>query len=87
MSVEEIRRAFYNLLIDEFEFSEDELKGDARLREDLELDSLDYVDLIAVLQRDFGIRLRGDERLKQVKTLDDVVNLIAQLLAEKKEGS
>jgi acyl carrier protein len=43
-----------------------------RLREDLELDSLDAVDMVVVLERTFGLRIRQEEALGTLRTLEDL---------------
>ncbi|MFE0138093.1 acyl carrier protein [Streptomyces sp. NPDC059037] len=55
------------------------------LREDLGLDSMDYVDLITVLERELGQRVER-EQLAYVRTVGDVVDLV-RTLASKRDGS
>jgi len=38
----------------------------------LGLDSLDIVDLIVALQKQFKIQIREDERVRTIRTLEDV---------------
>ena len=58
-----------------FELSEQEITYEARLYEDLDLDSIDAVDLIVQLQSITGRKFNPDE-FKQVRTIEDVVNVI-----------
>jgi len=69
-------------LVDEFELDPDRLKPDARLIEDLGFDSLDYVDLVVVLQKAFGVNLREEPRIREVRTLGDVHRLVITLKRE-----
>ncbi|MEU4997058.1 acyl carrier protein [Streptomyces sp. NPDC021622] len=55
------------------------------LREDLGLDSMDYVDLITVLERELGQRVER-EQLAYVRTVGDVVDLV-RALASKRDGA
>ena len=69
-------------LVDEFELDPDRLRPDARLIEDLGFDSLDYVDLVVVLQKAFGVNLREEPRVREVRTLGDVHRLVITLKRE-----
>jgi acyl carrier protein len=52
------------------------------LREDLSMDSMDYVELITVLERDLGQRVER-EQLSYVRTVGDVVDLVCELTAKR----
>ncbi len=71
MNAEEICARIDALLVDEFELDEDAVTPDARLREDLDLDSLDAVDLIVALEKNFGLRIE-DKAMAEMKTLGDL---------------
>ncbi len=67
-------------LIDEFEVPEDVIAPDKRLREDLELDSLDAVDMIVALEQ--GLKIRVDEEeAKQIRTVGDIYDFVEKMLA------
>ena len=51
---------------------------DSLLVEDLEMDSLDFVDLVVVLQKAFGIKLREDPKVRQIRTLGDLHALVLE---------
>ncbi|MCP4344448.1 MAG: acyl carrier protein [Desulfobacterales bacterium] len=65
-----------------FEIEEDDLKPEANIFEDLGLDSLDVVDLVVALQKKFGVEIRTDEKIKEIRTLEDISNFIRELQAE-----
>jgi acyl carrier protein len=65
-----------------FEIPADKLMPEANIFNDLGLDSLDIVDLVVALQKKFGIVIRSDERVRNVRTLGDIYQFI---LAIKKE--
>lgn len=67
------------ILVDEFEISEDLITEQANLFEDLELDSIDAVDLAVKLQY-FTDKKIAPENFKKIRTIDDVVNSIEELL-------
>ena len=69
-------------LVDEFELDPEKLKPDARLVEDLGFDSLDFVDLVVVLQKRFGVNLREEPRAREVRTLGDVHRLVMTIKRE-----
>jgi len=69
------------LMVEEFEAEEEQLRPDARLREDLGLDSLDGVDLVIALEAEFGFRIR-EEEIRGIKTLKDVHDRIESHLEE-----
>jgi len=52
----------------------DELSREATL-EDLDVDSLDLVELAQIVEDEFGVELRGDD-VKDVKTVGEVIDLV-----------
>ena len=85
MERQEIIKAVNSIFSSRFEFEESELTEDKRLVEDLELDSLDLVDMIVGLQQKFGIMLRDNKDIRNVRTLGDVYDLFEKLIAEHPE--
>ena len=75
MTKQEIIEKVNNLLIEEFEIAEDLLTPEASLKSDLEIDSLDFVDIVVLIDRDFGFKPKAEE-LKTVKTLQDFYDYI-----------
>jgi acyl carrier protein len=81
MEEDELYARIRDLLIKEFEVPPEAISREARTREDLELDSLDHVDLVVELERFAGRRIESDE-LTNLKTVGDAVDLLrAQLEA------
>ena len=76
---DEIMNKLKEILVDEFEISEDLITEQANLFEDLELDSIDAVDLAVKLQY-FTDKKIAPENFKKIRTIDDVVNSIEELL-------
>ena len=50
-----------DFLIDEFEVAPEKIMPEANLRETLELDSLDYIDLVVVIESQFGFKVRPED--------------------------
>jgi len=67
-------------LVDEFEVEEDEITPLANLKETLELDSLDFVDLVVSIESNFGVKLVGEDFLKVI-TLQDFYDLIERKIS------
>ncbi len=59
-----------------FEIEKDKLQPQAHIFNDLGLDSLDIVDLVAALQKSFGVNIRNEEKVRNIRTLQDVYEFI-----------
>jgi acyl carrier protein len=75
MENKEIISKVNDFLIDEFEIEEDQLIPTASLKETLEIDSLDYVDLVVIIERNFGFKVKGED-FATIKTLQDFYDYI-----------
>lgn len=78
---ESIYQEVTSLLVTLFEIAPDDITPEARLYEDLELDSIDAVDMIVHLQKKTGKKIKP-ETFKSVRTVQDVVDAVEQLLRE-----
>ncbi len=78
---EEILSAISDVLVEEFECDRAALKPEARLFEDLDLDSIDAVDLIVRLQNQTQLKVKAED-FKAIRTLGDVADVILKLMAE-----
>ena len=76
---DEIIKRTNEALKKEFEFTDAQLNPTARLRDDLGLDSLDAVDMVVVLEQQFGVTLRQDYDLRTMVTLNDLYDFIEKL--------
>lgn len=75
MENKEIISKVNDFLIDEFELEEDQLIPTASLKETLEIDSLDYVDLVVIIERNFGFKVKGED-FANIKSLQDFYDYI-----------
>jgi acyl carrier protein len=81
---EEIIAMTNEVFVDSFEIEEELLQPQSHVFDDLELDSLDIVDLVVALQQKFGVQIRNEERIKEIRTLGDIYDFILSL---KEEGA
>ena len=81
---EEIIQKTNEALKKEFELTDAQLVPSARLKDDLGLDSLDAVDMIVVLEQQFGVVLRQGYDMRSMVTLNDLYNFIEHLAQEHK---
>ncbi|HCG8835441.1 TPA: acyl carrier protein [Vibrio parahaemolyticus] len=68
-------------LVELFEIDADDIQPDVHLYQDLDLDSIDAVDLVVHLQNVTGKKIKPAE-FSTVRTVDDVVNAVTELLKE-----
>ncbi|CAI1693228.1 Acyl carrier protein [Serratia quinivorans] len=79
MDKQEIYLQIKTLLVKLFELDADDIKPESRLYEELDLDSIDAVDLVVHLQKTTGKKIKP-EMFKSVRTVQDVVDAIDELL-------
>jgi len=79
MNKEVIIEKINNFLIDEFEVESEDIAPEANLKDALDLDSLDFVDLVVSVESNFGVKLVGEDFVNVV-ILEDFYNLIENKL-------
>ncbi len=79
LSDEDILSRLRTILHDTFEIAPERVTLQAQLFEELDLDSIDAVDLAIQLQRMTGKRIKPEE-FKSVRTVEDVVGAVRTLL-------
>jgi len=79
MTKEEIFQKIKGILIDEFKIDEDSISPDAKLFLDLELDSIDAVDLLVKMKEYVKGKIEP-ERFKKAVTVQDVVDILHPLV-------
>jgi acyl carrier protein len=75
----EIQAQLTELLVEMFEVDADAVHPQTRLYEELDIDSIDAVDLVVRLKEVTGKKIKPEE-FKSVRTVDDVVTAIEKLL-------
>ncbi len=70
--IEEKVKAF---LIDDLEIDEDRIFDDAKLKDDMDIDSLDFVDIVVIVEKNFGFKIKPEE-MQGVETLKQFCDYI-----------
>ncbi|RUO53712.1 MULTISPECIES: acyl carrier protein [Pseudidiomarina] len=78
---EDVYQQLVQILTEDFEIDAEEIKLDANLYQDLDLDSIDAVDLVVKLREITGKKISPDA-FKAVRTVEDVVNEVVKLMHE-----
>ncbi len=84
MDSKEIQKMVNEVFEESFEIENKDLSAEKGIFVDLGLDSLDIVDLVVALQKKFGVKIRDDNRVREIRTLGDIYTFIEALY---KEGS
>ncbi|MCF0202100.1 MAG: acyl carrier protein [Bacteroidaceae bacterium] len=79
MNRTEIEKKIREFMIEELEIEEEKLHEEALLKDDLGIDSLDYVDIVVIVDKIFGFRIKPEE-MSSVKTYGDFCNYIENKL-------
>ena len=66
------------LIADQFGMDEDEITMDTNILEDLDADSLDVVELSMAMESEFNLDEMKEEDLKGIRTVGDLVDLVAK---------
>ena len=82
MEREKIVAIANDFLINEFEVDADDISNDAHFKKTLGLDSLDYIDLVVVIESNFGVKL-GEADFKDIITFDDFYSIIENKISSK----
>ena len=83
MTREDIVEKVNALLAEEFEVDIDVIQPDAPLMETLELDSLDLVDMVVLVEKNFGFNVTGQD-FADIKTFQDFYDLVITRMQEAK---
>lgn len=75
MTREEVRKITNEFLVDEIEIDAEKINDNARLREDLGIDSLDFVDIVVIVESHFGFKIKPED-MKDVHTLSQFYDFI-----------
>jgi acyl carrier protein len=84
MTEQEIIDITNKVFEESFEIPKEKLQPQAHIFNDLGLDSLDAVDLVVALEKSFGVKIRNDDKVRDIRTLQNVYDFI---LTIKKQGT
>lgn len=75
MERKEIEEKVKAFLIEELEIDDDKITPEAKLKEDMGIDSLDFVDIVVIVERNFGFKIKPEE-MAGVATLNQFCDYI-----------
>lgn len=75
MTRQEIEEKVKAFLIDELEIEEEKIFPNAKLKDDMGIDSLDFVDIIVIVEKNFGFKIKPEE-MTGVTTLSQFCDYI-----------
>lgn len=82
MTEQEVIELIDSSLAEEFELDRADMTPDANIYEDLDLDSLDTVDMVIVLEGAFDFKIREEEAVRAIRTLGDIHRFVLTKVAE-----
>jgi acyl carrier protein len=80
MNLEEVIEDTRDFLSEEFEVDRDLILPENNLKDTLDLDSLDYVDLVVLIEENLNIKLTGED-FKDIMTFGDFYQLVRKKLS------
>ena len=75
MERKEIEEKVREILIDDLEIEEDKIAPAAKLKDDLGIDSLDFVDIVVIVEKKFGFKIKPEE-MAGITTLEEFCDYI-----------
>jgi len=81
ISQEDVFNKIKEVLVDEFEVEPDDITPEANLFTDLELDSLDAIDLMVTLDKELDIEIKT-ETMQDMRTIQDVTDFVATAMKD-----
>lgn len=87
----EVYDKIVDTLVEDFQKNRDEIKPDTTLKDDLDLDSLDRVDLAIALESAYDVEIsEGSDNIKkqfyQCKTVQEIADFLTELVIKAKEN-
>lgn len=75
MNRQEIESKVKEFLLEDLEIDEENIFPEAKLKEDMGIDSLDYVDIVVIVEKNFGFKIKVEE-MANVKTMSQFCDYI-----------
>jgi acyl carrier protein len=83
MEKEKIIEIIDDFLVEELEIEEDLIAPAAKIKDDLGIESLDFVDIAVVIEKEFGFKVKGEDMV-DVRELQDLYDFIYNYLRKNK---
>lgn len=80
MTEQEIQKVLTEALVSLFEIDAEKIQPETHLYEDLEIDSIDAIDLIDYIKRQTGYKLQAED-FRNVRTVSDVITAVQKISA------
>lgn len=77
MDISEVTDKVKQFLVEEFEIENDKIKPEATLKTDLGIDSLDFVDIVVIVDDIFGFQINSDD-IQKIDTFGEFCNYIQE---------
>lgn len=75
MTEQEVFEFIKNVLVEYFEIDADKITMEAKLVDDLDIDSIDAIDMMSYIKKETGREVEPSQ-FKEVKTIGDIINII-----------
>lgn len=75
MTEQEVFEFIKNVLVEYFEIDADKITMEAKLVDDLDIDSIDAIDMMLYIKKETGREVEPSQ-FKEVKTIGDIINII-----------
>ena len=82
MQKQEIIEKINGFLSEEFEIEIEKIIPTANVKETLDLDSLDYVDLVVIIESNFGFKVKGEDFIG-ISTFQDFYDYVDNRVGQK----
>lgn len=82
MDIKEIIQTTNAFLVEEFEADAEKITPDANLKATLDLDSLDYIDLVVVIENNFGFKVNPED-FQGISTFQDFYDYVINRVKQK----
>lgn len=80
MNTQEVKEKLTKIFVEDLEYNAEDITPDATLKEDIGVDSLDMIDIVAAVETNFGFKVDENE-MHQVETFDQLCMYIERHVA------
>ncbi|MEZ5015888.1 MAG: acyl carrier protein [Flavipsychrobacter sp.] len=79
MNQQEIIDRINSFMVEDFEVEESAIQPSADLKSTLDLDSLDYIDLVVAIEQNFGFKVKPED-FQEMHTIQDFYDYVTKRL-------